>query len=100
MPTEARRPYYIGKTSVYLTGYKGEQPTDSLTFADMTIHYHGKKPGIRELVLRKRFLYKEGQLYSQIRQTYTQEALARLGIFKYTEFRYTPQKTPVPTVTP
>lgn len=93
VPAEARRPYYIGKTSVYLTGYKGEQPTDSLTFADMTIHYHGKKPGIRELVLRKRFLYKEGQLYSQIRQTYTQEALARLGIFKYTEFRYTPKNT-------
>lgn len=89
IPAEARRAYYVGKTSVYLTGYKGEAPTDSVTFDDMTIHYHGKKPGLRETVLRKRFLFKEGELYSQIRQTYTQEALARLGVFKYAEFRYT-----------
>lgn len=93
VPAEARRPYYIGKTSVYLTGYKGELPTDSLTFGDMIIHYHGKKPGIRETVLRKRFLFKEGELYSQNRQTYTQEALSRLGVFKYAEFRYFPKDT-------
>lgn len=93
VPVEARRPYYIGKTSVYLTGHRGEQPTDSLAFGDMIIHYHGKKPGIREAVLRKRFLFKEGELYSQIRQTYTQEALSRLGVFKYAEFRYFPKDT-------
>lgn len=93
VPMEARRAYYIGKTDVYLTGYKGEEPTQSKTFGDITIHYHGDKPGVRETVLRKRFLFKEGELYSQIRQNYTQQALARLGIFKYAEFRYTPKDT-------
>ena len=47
LPAEAKKQYYIGKTSVYLTGYNGETPTDSLVFPSMTLHYHGKKPGIR-----------------------------------------------------
>lgn len=93
VPAEARIPYYIGNTSVYLTGYKGEAPTDSLVFPGLTLHYSGKKPGIRPGVLAKRFFYQRGQLYSQARQNYTQEALARLGIFKFTEFRYTPKDT-------
>lgn len=91
VPAEAKRPYYIGNTSVYLTGYKGESPTDSIVFPGLTLHYSGKKPGIRPGVLAKRFFYQKGQLYSQTRQSYTQEAMARLGIFKFTEFRYTPK---------
>lgn len=87
------KPYYIGNTSVYLTGYKGEEPTDSIVFPGMTLHYSGKKPGIRPGVLAKRFFYQKGQLYSQARQNFTQEALARLGIFKFAEFRYAPQDT-------
>jgi len=93
VPAEAKTPYYIGNTSVYLTGYKGEEPTDSICFPGMTLHYSGKKPGIRPGVLAKRFFYQKGQLYSQARQNYTQEALARLGIFKFAEFRYAPQDT-------
>lgn len=88
IPDEARRTYRIGNTSVYLTGYNGEQPTDSIQFRDFTLHYAGKKPGIRFGVLRKRFFYRKGQYYSQVRQTFTQEALARLGVFKFTEFQY------------
>ena len=93
VPADAKRPYYIGNTSVYLTGYKGEEPTDSIVFPGMTLHYSGKKPGIRPGVLAKRFFYQKGQLYSQARQNFTQEALARLGIFKFAEFRYAPQDT-------
>ena len=93
VPAEVKTPYYIGNTSIYLTGYKGEEPTDSISFRGMTLHYSGKKPGIRPGVLAKRFFYQKGQLYSQARQNYTQEALARLGIFKFAEFRYAPQDT-------
>ena len=74
VPADAKRPYYIGNTSVYLTGYKGEEPTDSIVFPGMTLHYSGKKPGIRPGVLAKRFFYQKGQLYSQARQNFTQEA--------------------------
>lgn len=76
---------------MYLTGYNGEQPDDSLKLRNFTIYYSGKKPGIRYGVLRKRFLYRKGEVYSQTRQNYTQEALARLGVFKFSEFQYTPR---------
>ncbi len=91
VPPEALRTYYIGHTSVYLTGHNGEQPVDSLKRRNFTVYYAGKKPGIRYGVLRKRFLYHKGELYSQTRQDYTQEALARLGVFKFNEFQYTPR---------
>ena len=65
IPEEALRTYHIGHTSVYLTGYNGEQPDDSLKLRNFTIYYSGKKPGIRYGVLRKRFLYRKGEVYSQ-----------------------------------
>lgn len=91
IPEEALRTYRIGNTSVYLTGYNGEPPTDSLQTRNFTVYFAGKKPGIRYGVLRKRFLYRTGEIYSQSRQNYTQEALSRLGVFKFSEFRYTPR---------
>lgn len=91
VPRKALRTYYIGNTSVYLTGYNGEQPTDSMQTRNFTVHYAGDKPGLRYGVLRKRFLYRSGEQYSQIKQNYTQEALARLGVFKFSEFRYIPR---------
>lgn len=91
IPQEALRTYRLGHTSVYLTGYNGECPTDSLKLRDFTIYYAGKKPGIKYGVLRKRFIYRSGEKYSQLRQNYTQEALARLGVFKFSEFQYTPR---------
>ncbi|MGL5937140.1 MAG: BamA/TamA family outer membrane protein [Phocaeicola sp.] len=91
LPEQAHQTYRIGKTIVHLTGYNGEEPTDSLTYKDLIIHYHGKKPGIRENALRRRLYYREGMYYSQALQNYSQESLAKLGVFKYAEFRYLPQ---------
>ena len=93
LPAEAKKQYYIGRTSVYLTGYNGETPTDSLVFPSMTLHYHGKKPGIRPSALTRNFFYRRGELFSQDRQTFTQEAIARMNVFKFAEFRYLPKDT-------
>ena len=90
---EAKKQYYIGRTSVYLTGYNGEAPTDSLKLRTMTLYYNGKKPPIRPGVLMRNLFYKQGDLYNQSRQMYTQEAMARMGVFKFTEFRYAPKDT-------
>lgn len=91
IPAEGLKTYRLGKTTVYMVGHKGEQPTDSLIRDDFTIHYAGKKPGLKYGVLRRRFLYKEGTEYSQTRMNYTQEGLARLGVFKFNEIQYTPR---------
>lgn len=90
LPKEALKTYHIGKTAVYLTGYNGEPPVDSMKLRDFTVFYAGDKPGLRFDVLRKRFLYRKGELYSQTRQDYTQEALSRLGVFKFNEMQYLP----------
>lgn len=82
---------FLGNTNVRLTGYNGEEPTDSIRLRDFTIHYSGDKPGLRFNVLRNRFIYRKGEQYSLRRQNYTQEALSRLGVFKYNEFQYVPR---------
>ena len=91
LPPEASRTYFLGNTNVRLTGYNGEEPTDSIRLRDFTIYYSGDKPGLRFGVLRNRFIYRKGELYSLRRQNYTQEALSRLGVFKYNEFQYVPR---------
>ena len=88
IPVEAKRQYYIGNTSVYLTGYNNEPPTDTLRMRTMTVYYGGKKPGLRPSALMRNFFFRKGELFSQDRQTFTQEAIARMGVFKFTEFRY------------
>ena len=88
IPAEAKKQYYLGHTSVYLTGYNNEPPTDTLRLRTMTLYYSGKKPGIRPSALMRNFFFRQGELFSQDRQTFSQEAIARMGVFKYTEFRY------------
>ena len=93
IPVEAGKQYYIGNTSVYLTGYNDEPPTDTLRMRGLTLYYSGKKPGIRPGTLMRNFFFKKGELFSQDRQAYTQEAIARMGIFRYSEFRYALQNS-------
>ena len=93
IPAEAKKQYYIGNTSVYLTGYDNEPPTDTLRLRTMTFYYSGKKPGIRPNALMRNVFFRKGELFSQDRQTFTQEAIARMGVFRYSEFRYEPKDT-------
>ena len=88
IPAEAQKQYYLGNTSVYLTGYNDEPPTDTLRLRTMTLYYSGKKPAIRPGSLMQSFFFRKGELFSQDRQSFTQEAIARMGIFKYSELRY------------
>lgn len=93
LPSAARRQWYIGKTSVFFTGYDASLPTDSLLYRDMMVHYNGDKPGIRPSVLYRRLRFHRGDLYSQQRQLQSQENLNRLNVFRYSEFQYTPRDT-------
>lgn len=93
LPNIVNKRYVIGNTSVYMNGYNGETPNDSVEYNGMKLFYSGKRPGISPSVLRKRLLLRKGRLYSQRRHTSTQDALAHLGVFKYSEFRYTPKDT-------
>lgn len=92
MPRNALRPWKVGKVSVHLAGYDNEQPTDSMLFKDLMIYYEGKLR-VRPTVLYRMLKFKQGNYFSERRQERTQEAFAKLGIFRYTEMQYTPRDT-------
>lgn len=92
LPPTALRPWRLGRISVWLHGYSNEQPTDSVRYKDLTIHYEGKLR-VRPSALYNRLYFKPGDLYSQAQQQKSQTALSRLGIFRYSEMQYTPRDT-------
>lgn len=92
LPRTALRTWRLGDISVWLNGYNNEPPTDSVRYKNLTVHYEGKLR-VRPSVLYKRLYLKPGDLYSQRAQERTQTALARLGIFRYTELSYAPRDT-------
>ena len=93
LPPSAVRQWYLGNSSVYITGYKGNVPTDSVEYKGIKIFYSGKRPSVRPAVIYHRFHFEKGDLYSQQKQMDTQEGLNRLGIFRFAEMQYTPRDT-------
>ncbi|MDL2265357.1 BamA/TamA family outer membrane protein [Parabacteroides sp. OttesenSCG-928-G21] len=96
-PNNALQPYKIGNISVYMNGYNGEAPTDSVQYKDMTIYYEGKLR-IRPPVLYGRLRFKPGDLYTQEEQQRSQTGLSRLSVFRYAEFQYIPQESVLDSV--
>lgn len=92
MPRNALRPWKLGNIDFYLNGYRNEPPTDSIRYKELTIHYEGKLR-VRPAVLYNRLYFHPGDRYSQTQQERSQTALARLGIFRYSEFQYAPRDT-------
>ena len=92
MPRNVLIPWKLGNVDFYLNGYRNEQPTDSIRYKDLTIHYEGKLR-VRPKVLYDRLYFRPGDRYSQTQQERSQTALARLGIFRYSEFQYAPRDT-------
>lgn len=92
LPPTALRQWKLGDISLWLHGYNNEPPTDSVRYKELTIHYEGKLR-VRPSVIYNRLYFRPGELYSQQRQERTQTALARLGIFRYTEMQYAPRDT-------
>lgn len=111
MPADAERPFYVGQTTFHLYGKQGEPPTDSTTYKDLKIYYHDKlrvRPNMVYRWLNYRGYRMKRQvedstgmsrrgpfeaLYSAYRQGRIQNRLSNLGIFRYTEMRYTPRDT-------
>lgn len=92
IPATATRTWNIGDVSVFLFGVDGELPNDSIHYKDISIHFHNKLK-VRPKVLYDRLRFMPGQRYSQRRATLTQERIAELGIFRYSEIQFTPRDT-------
>lgn len=85
-----KRRWKIGDLKVYVNGYMNEPPTDSIEYKDMKLYYEGKLR-VRPSIMYNKVKDKTGDYYSQITQAKTQEAISRLGIFRYTDIQYLPQ---------
>lgn len=87
-----RKPWFLGRTAIRLIGYDGEEPTDSLTYRNVTIHYEGKLR-LRPAVLRNALRYHRGDRYSLAAQEQTQAAMSKLRTFRFVDMQYTPTDT-------
>ncbi|MDR2498267.1 MAG: BamA/TamA family outer membrane protein [Tannerellaceae bacterium] len=92
LPQSAMTPFRIGRVSFALTGYRGEQPVDSVTYRDMTVFYENKLR-VRPAVLYKHLMLKPGDWYSEDRERRTQTAIARLQVFRFSEMHFEPRDT-------
>ncbi len=89
VPEALLHPWYIGNISIFLSGYDNELPTDSVSYKGVTIYYENKLR-VKPSVLYKQLQFAHGELYSLEKQTETQLALNKLGIFRYTDMQYMP----------
>ena len=87
-----RKPWFMGRTSIHLIGYDGEEPTDSLTYRDVTIHYEGELR-LRPATLYRLLRFRPGERYSLARQEETQAAFGKLRTFRFVDMQYTPTDT-------
>ncbi len=92
LPAMALHPWKVGDISFYLTGDDNEVPNKQMRYKNLDIHYHDKL-NIRPSVLYRRMRLKEGALYTAREQARSQQNLARLGVFKYTEMQFMPKDT-------
>ena len=85
-----KRRWKVGGITVNLMGYDNELPTDSIMYKNMKIRYEGKLR-VRPSILYRKIKDNEGDYYSQALQAKTQDAIGRLGIFRYTNIQYIPE---------
>jgi len=87
-----RKPWFLGRTAIRLIGYDGEEPTDSLTYGPVTIHYEGRLR-LRPHVLFNALRYERGDRYSLAAQEETLAAMNKLRTFRFVDMQYTPTDT-------
>ncbi|MDR1723772.1 MAG: BamA/TamA family outer membrane protein [Tannerella sp.] len=89
VPRSILRPWKIGSVRVALNGFDNERPSNSIEYKDIKIYYEGKLR-VRPAILYEQLAFRPGEYYSVQKQLDTQSSLNRLGIFRFTDLRYTP----------
>lgn len=92
-PESVFTPWTIGNVVFTINGFRGDTMKDSTQFNDILIRYNGRRPQVRSGVIGRRMRLRPGDIYSERAEMRSREALARLGVFAYTEFVFTPIDT-------
>ncbi|MDR0973431.1 MAG: hypothetical protein LBM61_05540 [Prevotellaceae bacterium] len=89
IPANALKNWNIGQVTFNLIGKDGEQPDHTVQYQDMTLRYH-RSLAIRPEILYRQLRVRTGQRYSQRLVELTQQKLAELGVFSYTDMQFAP----------
>jgi outer membrane protein assembly factor BamA len=92
LPQSALTPFRIGNISLFMSGYRNENPTDSLEYNGIKFYYENRMR-VRPDVIYKRLFLRTGDLYSEKKEKRTQNALAKLEIFRFAEMQFSPRDT-------
>lgn len=91
---QANRQYTIGNMRLNMYGEgRSREFEHSITRPGIAINYNGDKVPLRPGVMFNNFLFRRGELYSALKQQYTQENITSMGLFSSVEFQYTPRDT-------
>ncbi len=95
MPENARRQYYIGKTSIDLYSNLDTLLTDSIIKRGLTIRYtpHKGRPALNPRAMWQYLRYRHGDLYNQTRLSKVQENMSSMGVFSMLNMTYELQDT-------
>ncbi|WP_199881893.1 BamA/TamA family outer membrane protein [Bacteroides sp. Marseille-P3684] len=94
LQAQVNRQYTVG--DLRLNMYDNNRFRDfehSITRPGISINYNGDKIPLRPGVLFNNFRFRRGELYSALKQQYTQENINSMGLFSSVEFQYTPRDT-------
>lgn len=93
VPDRVTRKWYMRNVKLRIKKDIMEQPTDSVTFRDLTVCFTGKRPKIRPRVLLGNMEIRPRKLYSYDDYTTSANNLASTGMFSSIDFTFTPTDT-------
>lgn len=87
IPLSVRQPWYIGKRSLNLYRFQGEELTDSTQYENLTIRYN-RDYALRRTVAQSNFRLLEGRPFTQFAHDLTSSRYSNLNVFQYQNLEY------------
>lgn len=92
LQNQINRQYVVGNLNLNMFGDQRVRKFEhSITRPGISINYNGDKVPLRPGVMFNNFRFRRGELYSALKQQYTQTNINSMGMFSSVEFQYTPR---------
>lgn len=93
LPETVQHKWYVGDIHLYLRERFREPLQDSVKRRSMTVHFNGRRPPVRNRVIRNVMLLRKGDLYRYDDYQASADRLAATGLFSTIDFKFTPRDT-------
>ena len=95
LPSQALRPWYIGKVTMQMRRSYREKLTDSIERGFLTIRFNGKRPPIRPGVVLRNMKLRPRRLFNYDNYQESMQKVNATGVFSNVDFRFTPRPSPL-----